>query len=127
MISAGFNVKGAKVNVIGLTFKENCPDLRNSKVADIITELASYGVDVHVHDPVADAGEAMHEYGIELKSWDALPQADAIIAAVSHKELLARPLGDIEAKLNKGGCFIDVKSLFDQAALREAGFSVWRL
>jgi UDP-N-acetyl-D-galactosamine dehydrogenase len=127
MISAGFNVKGAKVNVIGLTFKENCPDLRNSKVADIITELASYGVDVHVHDPVADAGEAMHEYGITLKSWEQLPQADAIIAAVSHKELLARPLGDLEAKLNKGGCFIDVKSLFDQAALREAGFSVWRL
>jgi UDP-N-acetyl-D-galactosamine dehydrogenase len=127
MIAAGFHVKGAKVNVIGLTFKENCPDLRNSKVADIITELQTYGVEVHVHDPVADAGEAMHEYGVELKSWDALPQADAIIAAVSHKELLARPLADFEAKLNKGGCFIDVKSLFDQTALRDAGFSVWRL
>ncbi len=127
MIAAGCNVKGAKVNVIGLTFKENCPDLRNSKVADVISELLSYGVEVHVHDPVADAGEAMHEYGVELKSWDALPKADAIIAAVSHKELLARPLADFQAKLNQGGCFIDVKSLFDQAALREAGFSVWRL
>jgi UDP-N-acetyl-D-galactosamine dehydrogenase len=127
MIAAGCNVKGAKVNVIGLTFKENCPDLRNSKVADVISELATYGVEVHVHDPVADAGEAMHEYGVELKSWDALPKADAIIAAVSHKELLARPLGDFQDKLNQGGCFIDVKSLFDQAALREAGFSVWRL
>ncbi|MES2322126.1 MAG: nucleotide sugar dehydrogenase [Pseudomonadota bacterium] len=127
MISAGFNVKGAKVNIIGLTFKENCPDLRNSKVADIITELQSYGVDVHVHDPVADAGEAMHEYGVKLVSWDALPQADAIIAAVSHKELLARPLSDLAEKMNKGGCFIDVKSLFNQAALKEAGFNVWRL
>ena len=127
MISAGFNVKGAKVNVIGLTFKENCPDLRNSKVADIITELQSYGVDVHVHDPVADAAEAMHEYGVKLVPWDELPQADAIIAAVSHKELLARPLSDLEAKLNKGACFIDVKSLFNQAALKEAGFNVWRL
>jgi UDP-N-acetyl-D-galactosamine dehydrogenase len=127
MIAAGFNVKGAKVNVIGLTFKENCPDLRNSKVADIITELATYGVQVHVHDPVADAAEAMHEYGVKLDSWDDLPQADAIIAAVSHKQLLARPLSDLQAKLNKGGCFMDVKSLFDQDALRAAGFSVWRL
>ncbi|NHZ34808.1 nucleotide sugar dehydrogenase [Massilia rubra] len=127
MIAAGFNVKGAKVNVIGLTFKENCPDLRNSKVADIITELETYGVQVHVHDPVADAAEAMHEYGVKLDSWEQLPQADAIIAAVSHKELLARPLSDLQAKLNKGGCFMDVKSLFDQDALRAAGFSVWRL
>ncbi|NHZ92280.1 nucleotide sugar dehydrogenase [Massilia sp. CCM 8733] len=127
MIAAGFNVKGAKVNVIGLTFKENCPDLRNSKVADIITELATYGVQVHVHDPVADAAEAMHEYGVKLDSWEQLPQADAIIAAVSHKQLLARPLCDLQAKLNKGGCFMDVKSLFDQDALRAAGFSVWRL
>ncbi|NHZ97232.1 nucleotide sugar dehydrogenase [Massilia sp. CCM 8734] len=127
MIAAGFNVKGAKVNVIGLTFKENCPDLRNSKVADIIAELETYGVQVHVHDPVADAAEAMHEYGVKLDSWDQLPQADAIIAAVSHKELLARPLSDLQAKLNKGGCFMDVKSLFDQDALRAAGFSVWRL
>ncbi|RSZ59345.1 nucleotide sugar dehydrogenase [Massilia atriviolacea] len=127
MIAAGFSVKGAKVNVIGLTFKENCPDLRNSKVADIITELASYGVQVHVHDPVADAAEAMHEYGVQLDSWEALPQADAIIAAVSHQQLLARPLSDLQAKLNPGGCFMDVKSLFDQDALRAAGFSVWRL
>ncbi|MDQ1921906.1 nucleotide sugar dehydrogenase [Massilia pseudoviolaceinigra] len=127
MIAAGFNVKGAKVNVIGLTFKENCPDLRNSKVADIIAELQTYGVQVHVHDPVADAAEAMHEYGVELESWERLPQADAIIAAVSHQELLARPLSDLQAKLNKGGCFMDVKSLFDQDALRAAGFSVWRL
>jgi UDP-N-acetyl-D-galactosamine dehydrogenase len=127
MIAAGFNVKGAKVNVIGLTFKENCPDLRNSKVADIVAELKTYGVEVHVHDPVADAAEALHEYRIELESWDQLPRADAIIAAVSHQELLARPLSDLEQKLNKGGCFIDVKSLFDQNALRSAGYSVWRL
>ena len=127
MISAGFSIKGAKVNVIGLTFKENCPDLRNSKVADIISELVSYGVDVHVHDPVADAAEALHEYGVTLTSWDDLPRADAVIAAVSHKQFMARPLADIEAKLSKGGCFIDVKAQFDAAALRAAGFCVWRL
>ena len=127
MIAAGFHVKGSKVNVIGLTFKENCPDLRNSKVADIVYELKSYGVEVHVYDPVAAADEAQHEYGIELLSWENLPRADAVIAAVAHKELLARPLSDIQSKLNEGGCFIDVKSQFDQQAISDAGFSVWRL
>jgi UDP-N-acetyl-D-galactosamine dehydrogenase len=127
MIAAGFHVKGSKVNVIGLTFKENCPDLRKSKVADIVYELKSFVVEVHVYDPVASAAEAQHEYGIELVSWENLPRADAIIAAVSHRELLARPLTDLQAKLNEGGCFIDVKSQFDQKAISEAGFSVWRL
>jgi UDP-N-acetyl-D-galactosamine dehydrogenase len=127
IIAAGFHVKGSKVNVIGLTFKENCPDLRNSKVADIVYELQAYGVDVHVYDPVASAEEAQHEYGITLESWDTLPRADAIVAAVSHKELLARPLSDLQSKLNENGCFIDVKSQFDKQALLDAGFSVWRL
>ena len=127
IIAAGFHVKGAKVNVIGLTFKENCPDLRNSKVADIVYELQSYGVDVRVYDPVASNTEAQHEYGIKLDSWEDLPQADAIVAAVPHKEILARPLADLTAKLNPNGCFIDVKSQFDKAALVDGGFSVWRL
>ncbi|MBC7454763.1 MAG: nucleotide sugar dehydrogenase [Massilia sp.] len=127
MIAAGFHVKGSKVNVIGLTFKENCPDLRNSKVADIVSELKSYGVDVFVYDPVASADEARHEYGIDLVSWEDLPRADAIVAAVSHKELVARPLSDFQSKLNDGGCFIDVKSQFNKNAITEAGFSVWRL
>ncbi len=127
MIEAGFNIKGAKVNVIGLTFKENCPDLRNSKVADVVAELKTYGVDVHVYDPVAEAAEAKHEYNIDLVKWEDLPQADAMIAAVSHKELLERPLGDLQSKMSPGGCFIDVKSQFDQNALRAAGFTVWRL
>ncbi|WLI88944.1 nucleotide sugar dehydrogenase [Massilia sp. R2A-15] len=127
MIEAGFNIKGAIVNVIGLTFKENCPDLRNSKVADIVSELKSYGVEVNVYDPIASSDEAKHEYDIDLVRWESLPRADAIIAAVSHKELLARPLADLQAKLKPGGCFIDVKSQFDREALTEAGFTVWRL
>ena len=127
MISSGFQVKGAKVNVIGLTFKENCPDLRNSKVADIVHELESYGVDVHVYDPLAESAEAEHEYGIKLESWDSLPKADALIAAVPHKEVLALSLTDFQSKLNDGGCFIDVKSQFDPEALKEAGYCVWRL
>lgn len=127
IISAGFHVKGSKVNVVGLTFKENCPDLRNSKVADIVYELQSYGVEVHVHDPVADADEARHEYGIELESWDSLPKADAFIAAVAHKEVLERSLPEIQSKLNDGGCFVDVKAQFDPRLIREAGYCVWRL
>ena len=127
IIKAGFQVKGAKVNVLGLTFKENCPDLRNSKVADVINELRDYGVEVHVHDPVADSKEARHEYGLELESWENLPRAEAVIAAVSHRELIARPLTDFQSKLLQNGCFIDVKSQFDQTALRDAGYSVWRL
>ncbi|WP_313029307.1 nucleotide sugar dehydrogenase [Massilia alkalitolerans] len=127
MISSGFHVKGSKVNVIGLTFKENCPDLRNSKVADIVHELESYGVDVHVFDPVADAGEAWHEYNIRLETWDSLPQADAVIVAVPHKEALALSVSDFQSKLNEGGCFVDVKSQFEPKPLQEAGYCVWRL
>jgi UDP-N-acetyl-D-galactosamine dehydrogenase len=127
MISSGFHVKGSKVNVIGLTFKENCPDLRNSKVADIVHELESYGCDVHVYDPVAEADEAQHEYGIKLERWEDLPKADALVVAVPHKEVLARSLLDFQSKLNDNGCFIDVKSQFDPKAIAEAGYCVWRL
>jgi UDP-N-acetyl-D-galactosamine dehydrogenase len=127
IINAGFHVKGAKVNVLGLTFKENCPDIRNSKVADMIAELKSYGVDVHVHDPLADAGEAEHEYGVKLTAWEELPRAHAIIAAVSHHEITSRPLSDLQSKVLENGCVIDIKSQLDAKKLREAGLSVWRL
>src|SRR5471030_518299 len=127
IIKAGIHVKGCKVNVLGLTFKEDCPDLRNSKVADVIAELRTYGVDVHVHDPLADADEALHEYGVRLERWEDLPRADAIIAAVSHAELVARPLSHLVAKVARNGCFIDVKSRFAQGELEAQGLSVWRL
>lgn len=127
MIKAGSQVRGAKVNVLGLTFKENCPDLRNSKVADLIYELQTYGIEVHIHDPVADPADARHEYALELEAWESLPRADALVAAVSHKEFLARPLADYQSKVIERGCFIDVKSQFDQEALGEAGLNVWRL
>ena len=127
MIRAGSQVKGAKINVLGLTFKENCPDLRNSRVIDVIRELQSYGIEVHVHDPVPDAGEARHEYGIELRTWEDLPRAQAIVMAVAHREFTGRPLQDYLSKLDSNGCFIDVKSQFDKAALSQAGLHVWRL
>jgi len=113
--------------VLGLTFKEDCADLRNSKVGDVINELRAYGCEVFVHDPYADPDEALHEYGVELTAWDDLPRADAIVAAVSHSQLCSLTAEDFQKKLIKGGCFIDVKACFDAAALAEAGIKVWRL
>jgi UDP-N-acetyl-D-galactosamine dehydrogenase len=127
MIQSGFPVKGAKINVLGLTFKENCPDLRNSRVIDVINELRSYGADVRVHDPVADPAEAVHEYGVELHDWDSLPRAHATVLAVAHREFAARPIDHFVGKLEQGGLFVDVKCQADAQALRERGVSVWRL
>ena len=127
MISAGSYIKGARVNILGLTFKENCGDLRNSKVIDIINELKSYGVEIFVTDPQAEAEEAMHEYGVRLLPWDDLPRADAIVAAVAHKEYSELSVEDFGKKLIKGGAFIDVKSAFDGAAIQAAGYKLWRL
>ncbi|MEY4417357.1 MAG: UDP-N-acetyl-D-mannosamine dehydrogenase WecC [Pseudomonadota bacterium] len=127
MIAAGSVIKGAKVNVLGLTFKENCGDLRNSKVIDIIRELQSYGVEVFVTDPQADSEEAVHEYGVPLTPFDALPQADAIVAAVSHREFAEFGVEELGRKVVQGGAFIDVKAAFDAQALTAAGLRVWRL
>ncbi len=128
IIDNGGAVKGAKVIVLGLTFKENCPDLRNSKVADLVKELQSFGCDVSVHDPIAESPEAEHEYGIRLTPWDQLPNhVEALVAAVSHKEYLAMSLADLTARLRKGGVFTDVKSAYGQEAVKAAGFKLWRL
>jgi len=127
MIAAGSYVKGAKVNVLGLTFKENCGDLRNSKVVDILNELRSYGVQVFVTDPRALPAEALSEYGIELLAWEALPRADAIVAAVAHDEFSKLSVEDMGRKLVRGGAFIDVKSTFDADAITGAGYTLWRL
>jgi UDP-N-acetyl-D-galactosamine dehydrogenase len=115
------------VNVLGLTFKEDVPDLRNSRVIDVINELRSYGVEVHVHDPVPLPQDAQHEYGIELRSWDALPQAEAMVVAVAHRRFRALDATELATKVVPGGCFIDVKAAFDTASLRAAGLCVWRL
>ncbi len=127
MISSGLAVKDADVVVLGLTFKENCPDLRNSKVIDVIHELQSYGCTVHVHDPVADPAHAIHEYGVTLKPWDELPRAAALVAAVAHQELLDLTLDQISQKLQPHGVYVDVKCTADAQALKDRGISVWRL
>jgi UDP-N-acetyl-D-galactosamine dehydrogenase len=127
MIQSGFSIKGEKVIVLGLTFKENCPDLRNSRVVDVIAELKSYGADVFVHDPIASPTEAFREYGLDLISWEQLPRAGAIVAAVAHKQFLQRSVDEYVARLLPGGVFIDVKSQADAAGLRSQGVTVWRL
>jgi len=127
MIQSGASVKGANVLVLGLTFKENCPDLRNSKVIDVIHELQSYGIHVHVHDPVAEPAEAHHEYGVDLVAWDSLPRSSAIVSAVAHTPLVERSVDEIAAKLNPGATYVDVKCTADADALRARGFQVWRL
>ena len=127
LIQQGHSIKGAHVNVLGLTFKENCPDLRNSKVIDVIRELESYGVTVHVHDPLASAAEAQHEYGVDLVEWQHLPKANAIVAAVAHASLLERPIEDFMAKLCTGGLYVDVKARADAKAYNARGIQVWRL
>ncbi|NMF96799.1 nucleotide sugar dehydrogenase [Aromatoleum toluolicum] len=127
MIQAGHPVRGCDVIVLGLTFKENCPDLRNSKVIDVIRELRSFGCRVHVHDAVAATAEAEHEYGEALVSWAELPRATAVVAAVSHKAYLEMPLTTITGKLLPDGIFVDVKSAYDRDALAASGVTVWRL
>ena len=127
LLRAGNPVRNAKVIVLGLTFKENCSDLRNSKVANVVSELQDFGCDVSVHDPVADPDDAMHEYQIPLVAWDDLPEADAIVAAVSHREYLALPNAELLAKLAPGGVFVDVKSAYDGVAIKASGFKLWRL
>jgi UDP-N-acetyl-D-galactosamine dehydrogenase len=127
MINNGCHIKGAKVNVLGMTFKENCPDIRNSRVIDVIRELQNYGIEVYVHDPIADADEINEEYGLSLVSWEGLPRANAIVAAVAHHEYEGKSLPSILQKITSGGCFIDVKATLDREALSAAGYSVWRL
>ena len=127
MIHAGRNIKGAKVNVLGLTFKEDVPDIRNSKVIDIIRELHEFGVETFVHDPQASPDDALHEYGVRLTDWDSLPAADALILAVAHRRYLEAPTEAILRKVVRAGCLIDIKSVLDAAAFRKEGLRVWRL
>jgi UDP-N-acetyl-D-galactosamine dehydrogenase len=128
MIRSGTNIRGAKVIVLGLTFKENCSDLRNSKVADLVKELQEFGCEVYVHDPLAEAEQALHEYGITLREWHQLPQnADAIVAAVSHAKYTTQPVANLLAPLKRCGVFIDIKSAYMPEAITATGAHLWRL
>ncbi|MEW5774801.1 MAG: nucleotide sugar dehydrogenase [Thermodesulfobacteriota bacterium] len=129
MIGCGCLVKGARVGVLGLTFKENVPDLRNSKVADVVRELAEYGAEVLVHDPLADPEEAREEYGLNLSGLDEFTGLSALILAVSHAAYAGLKAKDLKAMYAnpKGAPLMDIKGVLDPAAMRKAGFDYWRL
>lgn len=126
LIKDGCTIQGAKVLILGATFKEDVPDIRNSKVADIVCELEEFGVDVYIADPLADPEEVKEEYGFELCTNP--PQVDAVIIAVAHKQYKEMSLKDIKDKLN-GRCrvLVDIKGLFDRTEAEELGLRYWRL
>ena len=127
MIKAGRMRLGATVLVLGLTFKENCADIRNTKVVDIINELKEYALNVIVCDSVSEPHEAEYEYGIRLAKLEDIKQADAVIAAVAHTDIKAMDLSALNKVTGPGTPFMDVKSAFNREALEMAGFVVWRL
>ena len=131
MISAGQAPKTSKVVILGLTFKENCPDTRNSKVEDIVKQLRTYGINPVVVDPWADKKDAMKEYGIELKTLEEAHDADCIIIAVGHDEFKKMSLDEIKTYFknvdDSEKVLLDVKGLYKVADLKKAGVSYWRL
>lgn len=129
MIAQGITIKNATVAILGLTFKENCPDIRNSKVYDIICELQEYGINVLVTDPLADKMEAKQEYNLDLVPLDDIHDVDAVIIAVSHKEYLNLPLSKIKSlykDIHEKKVLIDVKAIIDKEEAKK-DFDLWRL
>lgn len=126
LINAERRVKGAKIGIVGLTFKEEVPDLRNSRVPDIIAELRSYGIHALVHDPMADKQEALHEYGVELVDMSALEKLDGLILAVPHRRVIDRGPRFLFDRIAPGGVFVDVKSAFSQTSV-PSNVAYWSL
>ena len=129
MINADSKVKNARVGILGLTFKENVPDLRNTKVVDVVDELKSFGVNVLVHDAYADPEEAVEEYGLKTVPFDDFQELDAVILAVSHDEYRKISLDEIKGWFSspEKTLIIDVKGFFNREELAEAGIKHWRL
>ena len=127
LIHAGHDVGKCTVTVLGLTFKENCPDLRNSKVIDVIRELQSFGLAVQVCDPEADAHEAVIEYGIQLIPMNQLQPSEALVVAVAHKDFVELGTADYLGMLKQNPVVIDVKGICNQEAFDAASIRLWRL
>ena len=127
LIHADLQVKGAKVGVLGLTFKENVADIRNSKVPDIVHELRAFGIEPRLHDPYAGAEEARHEYGLGLSRLEDLEGLDALILAVAHKQYLDLGAEALARRVNPGGVLIDVKSALDPKQLPPGRVRYWSL
>lgn len=126
LIAHDVNVKSAKVGILGFTFKENCPDTRNTRVIDIVRELEEYGIEPLVCDPVADKGEAEREYGIRLREREELKNLDTVIVAVAHDLFKSLSEKDFEAMLGKEGIVADIKGIYEKEKFEKKGYSYWR-
>ena len=128
LIKAGKAVKSAKVAILGFTFKENCPDTRNSKVFDIVKELREYGIEPMIADPSADAAEAKRLYGVDFVDISQVKGQDAVILAVAHKQFSSFSLVDTDAFFGAGKkILLDIKGLLDRKSYEDAGYLYWRL
>lgn len=128
LISANKAVKGAKVAILGFTFKENCPDTRNTKVIDIVKELNEYGIDPAISDPVADADEAKKLYGIKFMDIESIKDMDAVILAVAHTEFMSLAIEEVDKLYGTGKkVMLDLKGLLNRNEYEIAGYSYWRL
>ena len=129
LIAADIPVNNARVAILGFTFKENCPDTRNTKVIDIYRELQEYGITPVVADPAADTAEAKRLYGIEFVDMNTIENLDAVILAVAHEQFKGLTVADFD-KFYTGAhrkVLVDVKSMLDKTAFDEAGYVYWRL
>ncbi len=127
MLSGGVEIKDTKVGILGLTFKENCPDLRNSKVVDIIHELNAYGIRPMVHDPLADRQQARGYAGVDLSPLQDFRDLGALILAVPHRQYTEFSCQELVDMLRPGGCVIDVKSVLDVDEMKSKACGHWRL
>ena len=128
LIKAEKAVKNAKVAILGFTFKENCPDTRNTKVFDIVKELREYGIEPVIADPAADAGEALHLYGVQFSDMEAVKDMDAVILAVAHEQFAHFSMETVDAMFGEGRkVLLDIKGLLNRAEYESAGYLYWRL
>jgi UDP-N-acetyl-D-galactosamine dehydrogenase len=128
LVHQNLAVKGARVGVLGLTFKEDVSDIRNSKVPDILTELKEFGIDAKLHDPYADPAETHHEYGLSVTPLEEMTNLDALILAVSHKQYLDLGVAQLVGRIRKGGVLVDVKSALNPSAVpAQSGVAYWCL
>ena len=129
LIAADVPVKGAKVAILGFTFKENCPDTRNTRIIDIVNELKEYGITPVIADPQADKTEAKHEYGIDFAEMDTIKEMDAVVLAVAHEQFKSLSANDIEKLYSKNHSkvLLDLKGLLNRKEFENAGYIYWRL
>ena len=128
LIKADKTVKNARVAILGFTFKENCPDTRNTKIIDIVNELKEYGITPVITDPVADADEAKRLYDVEFVPMESIKDMDAVILAVAHESFSTFTVGDLGKLFGKGQkVLLDIKGILDRDEYEQAGYSYWRL